>query len=137
MSLPSSGCLHCHFLHRFHRPDHFRLCFGFCWKHFHVTSLETFHEMLPHFWLIPVLRCRVYTTANYSGICNCEEAPVTTSSLLCKVLMFGHARVIESLELYNSHAICCFISLVVRPEYIESNTFTCPTRHSTLLTHIQ
>ena len=52
-------------------------------------------------------------------------------------LMFGHARVIDSSELYNSHAICCFISLVVRPVFVESNTFMCHAWHPALLTQIQ
>ena len=74
-----------HFVRRFHRPDHFRLCCGCCWEHFHVTDLETFHEMLPHFWLIPELRCRVNTTASCSCICNGEEATVAASCLLLNV----------------------------------------------------
>ena len=103
MSFPSSGCLHAqpvffHFLRRFHRPDHFRLCCGCCWEHFHVTSLETFHEMPLHFWLIPILRCRVNTTANCSGICNCDEATVTTSSLLFNVRTCQGYRIIGAVQ---------------------------------------
>ena len=92
----STRTVYCHFLRRFHRPDHFRLRCGCCWEHFHATSLETFHEMPSHFWLIPVLGCRVDTTANCSGICNREEATVTTSRLLlyvwpCQGYTFGRA----------------------------------------------
>ena len=52
-------------------------------------------------------------------------------------LMLGHVMVIISLELYNSHAIGWFSSLVVRPVYVESNTLIYPARHPTLLWQVQ
>ncbi len=98
MSFPSSGCLHAQYICTSSVVSTVLITLGFLLRlllgTFPCNSLETFHEMLPHFSLITVLRCRVNTTANCS--CNCEEATLTASCLLlnvwpCQGYTFGRA----------------------------------------------